>query len=144
MSGAEKNPDARWRQRFHSFRKAFGQLISAVEITRQRELSELERQGLIQAFEFNHELAWKTLKDYLEDRGEVGIHGSKDATRKAFSVGLLDDGDVWMEMIQSRNRSSHTYHEKTAAEIAGQIAGPYFLQFQKFEARFLKLEDSSS
>jgi nucleotidyltransferase substrate binding protein (TIGR01987 family) len=58
---------------------------------------------VIQAFEFTHELAWNTLKDFLESCGEAGIYGSKDATRKSFAAGLIEDGETWMDMIQSRN-----------------------------------------
>jgi nucleotidyltransferase substrate binding protein (TIGR01987 family) len=140
---AAKNPDIRWKQRLHSFRKAFAQLKGAVKITEERDLSELEKQGLIQAFEFTHELAWKTLKDFLESRGETGIYGSKDATRKAFATGLVEDGEIWMDMIQSRNNSSHTYNEDIATDIAEAIVGEYFERFVKFERKFVKLEKSS-
>jgi hypothetical protein len=64
-----KNTDVRWRQRFENFRKALTQLSSAAALTKQRELTKLEQQGLIQAFEFTHELALNTLKDFLESRG---------------------------------------------------------------------------
>lgn len=143
MSAGAKNPDVRWKQRLQSFRKALGQLRNAVLTSKQRELSELERQGVIQAFEFTHELAWNTLKDYLEDRGEIGIHGSKDATRRAFKVSLIPDDDLWMEMIQSRNRSTHTYNENTAKEIAALIIGSYFTAFEQFENRFSALANNS-
>jgi nucleotidyltransferase substrate binding protein (TIGR01987 family) len=138
-----KSPDIRWKQRFQSFQLAFGQLRSAVKIASARDLSDLEKQGLIQAFEFNRELAWKTLQDFLEDRGDNGIFGSKDATRRAFSAGLIRDGEIWMEMIQSRNRSTHTYNEKIANEIADLIVNDYFGAFEKFEQRFLHLESES-
>lgn len=95
-------PDIRWRQRLQSFRKAYGQLARAAALAQQRKLSGLEQQGLIQAFEFTHELAWNTLKDFLESRGASKLYGSKDATREAFAKGLIDDGDVWMGMIKSR------------------------------------------
>ena len=137
-----KNPDIRWKQRLHSFRKAFGQLKSAVKAAKERDLSELEKQGLIQAFEFTHELAWKTLKDFLESRGETGIYGSKDATRKAFATGLIEEGEIWMDMVQSRNRSSHTYNEDIATDIAEAIVTEYFARFVKFEQKFVKLEKS--
>ena len=140
---AANNPDVRWKQRFQSFRKAFGQLARAVKSATERDLSDLEEQGLIQAFEFNHELAWNTLKDFLESRGETAIYGSKDATRKAFAAGLLENGETWMEMIQSRNRSSHTYNEVIANQIAEAIVSKYFDTFAKFEKRFLELEGNS-
>ena len=142
MNTAAKNPDVRWIQRFHSFLKAFAQLRGAVKISEERALSELEKQGLIQAFEFTHELAWQTLKDFLENRGEIGIYGSKDATRKAFKAELIEDGETWMEMIQSRNRSSHTYNEAIANDIAKSITSDYFKSFKKFEKRFRGLEKS--
>jgi nucleotidyltransferase substrate binding protein (TIGR01987 family) len=107
-------PDVRWRQRFQSFGKAFAQLAAAADLAQRRKLTDLEQLGLIQAFEFTHELAWNTLKDFLESRGATNLYGSKDATREAFAKGLIARGDEWMAMIQARNRSSHTYNEKTA------------------------------
>ena len=69
--------DIRWKQRFNNYLKAFQTLVEAVELARSRELSKLEQQGLIQSFEFTHELAWNVLKDYLEDKGIAGLIGSK-------------------------------------------------------------------
>jgi nucleotidyltransferase substrate binding protein (TIGR01987 family) len=135
-----QNADVRWRQRFHSFRKAFGQLSAASDLARQRKLSELEQQGLIQAFEFTHELAWNTLKDFLEAKGATNLYGSKDVTRDAFARGLIQNGGEWMAMIQSRNRSSHTYNEKTANEIAEAILNSFVSEFEKFRATFTQLE----
>lgn len=122
--------DVRWQQRFSNYTKALAQLRQAVELAQQRPLSRLEEQGLIQAFEFTHELAWKTLKDFLEDRGIQNLYGSKDSTRRAFKVGLIENGQVWMDMIQSRNLTSHTYDEATAAKIAAAIRGEYFPEFE--------------
>ncbi len=136
-----QNPDIRWRQRLGSFRKAFGQLSKAVETARQRELSDLEQQGLIQAFEFTHELAWNTFKDFLESRGAPKLYGSKDATREAFASGLIENGDAWMAMVQSRNQTSHTYNEDTADEIAEAILHSYKDEFEKFLVKFTELEN---
>ena len=121
--------DIRWQQRFASFRKALGQLQSAVELSAQRELSPLERQGVIQTFEFTHELAWNVLKDFLIDQGDFEIRGSKDATRAAFKVELIQDGEAWMAMILSRNLSSHTYDEHVAEQLVNVIIRQYFPQF---------------
>jgi nucleotidyltransferase substrate binding protein (TIGR01987 family) len=134
-----KIPDVRWRQRFQSFGKAFAQLSAAAELAKQRKLSELEQQGLIQAFEFTHELAWNTLKDFLESRGTADLYGSKDATREAFAKGLIANGDEWMAMIQARNRSSHTYNEKAAREVAAAILSGFVPEFAAFQARFTEL-----
>jgi nucleotidyltransferase substrate binding protein (TIGR01987 family) len=143
MSGAAETPDVRWKQRLHSFQTALAQLRGAVNLARQRELSELEQQGLVKAFEFTHEMAWNTLKDYLEDQGETGIHGSKDATRKAFRFGLIEDGEVWMGMIQSRNRSVHIYNGEMAAEITRLVIQDYFPAFEKFGSMLQSLEKES-
>ena len=130
--------DVRWIQRFTHFVKALSQLKEAVELAQQRPLSRLEAQGMIQAFEFTHELAWNTLKDFLEDRGVQGLYGSKDATRAAFKAGLIENGEAWMDMIQSRNLTTHTYDEATAAQIISAIRSTYF---PEFEALRVKLDE---
>jgi len=117
----DRDPDVRWRQRLQSFRKAFAQLPKAAATAEKRDLSELEQQGLIQAFEFTHELAWKTMKDFLESRGTINLYGSKDAAREAFATGPIEEGEEWMAMIESHNRTSHTYNEEIANEVADAI-----------------------
>ena len=92
----------RWIQRADSFRKAFSRLKQAVDLAQQRELSDLETQGLIQGFEYTHELAWNTLKDFLQTQ-EFKLYGSRDTTRAAFKEGLIENGEAWMEMIRHRN-----------------------------------------
>jgi nucleotidyltransferase substrate binding protein (TIGR01987 family) len=74
-------------------------------------------------------LAWNMLKDYLLDQGNQNIKGSKDATRAAFKVGLITDGEQWMAMIQSRNLSSHTYDERTAEQLVNVIIQHYYPLF---------------
>ena len=130
--------DIRWVQRFNHFIKALSQLQEAVELARQRPLSKLEGQGMIQAFEFTHELAWNTLRDFLESRGVQNLYGSKDATRTAFRSGLIQDGETWMDMVKSRNLTSHTYDEATGGQIISAIRSAYLTEF---EALRIKLED---
>lgn len=130
--------DIRWQQRFTNYKKALAQLKEAVELSQQRPLSKLEKQGVIQAFEFTHELAWNVLKDYLEDQGHQNIKGSKDATRVAFKVELIADGETWMGMIQSRNLSSHTYDEQTAEYLVEAIIKDYFPLFVALQAEMRK------
>lgn len=79
------------------------QLENAVLLSHERDFTPLEEQGLIQAFEFTHELAWNVMKDYFADQGNISITGSRDAIREAFNKGLITDGEGWMEMIRSRN-----------------------------------------
>jgi len=128
--------DIRWRQRFNSFYKAFGQLERAVKLSNVRALTELEEKGMIQAFEYTHELAWKMLKDFLEEKGNSELFGSKDTTRLAFKLEIIDNGEVWMDMIKSRNLTSHTYNEDTAQSIVSDIKERYFDEFQKLKHRF--------
>src|ERR1039457_1710788 len=134
-------PDIRWHQRFANFRKALGQMEKAVELSRQRPLSELEQQGLIQGFEFVHELAWNVIKDFFEYQGNTSIMGSRDATREAFKRNLVSNGEGWMDMIDSRNKSSHTYNEETATEIADKALTLYFGLFQELDAKMQELLD---
>jgi nucleotidyltransferase substrate binding protein (TIGR01987 family) len=130
--------DIRWEQRFTNYKKALTQLKSAAELSRTRELSQLEKQGVIQAFEFTHELAWNVLKDFLANQGNQSIKGSKDATREAFKIQLVEDGEAWMAMIQSRNNSSHTYDEKLADELTKIIIETYYPLFEKFKIEMQK------
>lgn len=131
--------DIRWIQRSNHFTKALSQLQEAVELARKRPLSKLEEQGLIQAFEFTHELAWNTLKDFLEERGIENLYGSRDATRAAFKSGLIENGEAWMQMIASRNLTSHTYEEATAAQIVLAIFDVYFAEFEALHTKLAEL-----
>ncbi len=137
--------DVRWIRRSSQFNKVFSQLKEAVELAERRRLSRLEAQGLIQGFEYTHELAWKTLKDFLEARGVINLYGSRDSTRAAFGANLIENGETWMEMIQSRNLTTHTYNEATAAQIVAAILDRYFVEFRDLHARLelLKQEESS-
>ncbi|SJM95287.1 nucleotidyltransferase substrate binding protein [Crenothrix polyspora] len=130
--------DIRWQQRFTNYKKALLQLKDAVVLSQQRALSKLEKQGVIQAFEFTHELAWNVLKDFLQDQGNQDIKGSKDATREAFKVELIADGERWMAMIQSRNASSHTYDEQTAEHLVTAIINEYFPLFEILQIEMQK------
>lgn len=127
-----KNEEIRWVQRLNHFKQALEQLTAAVKLSETRELTDLEKQGLIQAFEFSHELAWNVMKDYFDYQGGNLITGSRDATREAFNKGILKSADVWMEMIKSRNQTSHTYNKKTAEEITKQIRTQYHTEFLNF------------
>ncbi len=133
-------PDIRWIQRFNHFTKAFARLKEAVELAQQRPLSKLEEHGLIQTFEFTHELAWNTLKDFLADRGAQNLYGSKDVTREAFKTGLIGNGEVWMDMIASRNLTSHTYNEATAAKIVSAILDAYAAEFEAIHNKLEQLK----
>ena len=130
----KNNADIRWIQRLDNYNKALSKLTDAVQLDKTKELSELEKQGLIQSFEYTHELAWKVMKDYFVFQGNTEITGSRDATRQAFKTNLIEDGDNWLEMIHNRNLTSHTYNEETSEEIYENIVTifyPLFVLFQK-------------
>jgi nucleotidyltransferase substrate binding protein (TIGR01987 family) len=130
--------DIRWKQRFDNFERALHQLTQAMALKAQRPLSELEQQGLIQGFEFTHELAWNVLKDYLEMEGIQGLIGSRSTAREAFKRGLVMDGEVWMDMIEKRNLSSHTYNQTVASTIVAAIAERYYPAFCELQTRLAK------
>jgi len=131
--------DIRWKQRFSNYIKALQNLSEAKVLSEERPLSKLEQQGLIQSFEFTHELAWNVLKDYLEDKGIVGLIGSKDATREAFKNGLLEQGEQWMDMITARNQTSHTYNTAVAEKIVHNILVNFYPAFASMAKKFTAL-----
>lgn len=130
--------DIRWKQRFDNYSKAFHELKEGLALANDRPLTKLEKQGVIQGFEYTHELAWNLLKDYLEFQGHVGLIGSRDTTREAFKRGLIADGETWMEMIKSRNLTSHAYDKDTAEQIYTTIFSRFFREFQFLYANFLQ------
>lgn len=130
--------DIRWKQRFDNYKRALYQLTLAVQLLQQRPLSDLEQQGLIQGFEFTHELAWNVLKDYLELEGIQGLIGSRSTVREAFKRGLIRDGEAWMDMIEKRNLSSHTYNQDVAATLAAAVYESYYPAFMALQERFAK------
>lgn len=126
--------DIRWKQRLDNFNRALHQLTLAVDLSQQRPLTDLEKQGLIQDFEFTHELAWNVLKDLLEYEGVQGIIGSRSAVREAFKRGLVQEGQAWMDMIESRNLTSHTYNQETAQALTQAILHTYYPCFVALQA----------
>ena len=125
--------DIRWEQRSSNYRKALAQLQKFID---KGKLSDLEEQGLIKAFEYTYELAWNTLKDFLEYKGQTGIYGPRDAIRKAFQLGLIEDGEDWMDMFRSGNQTAHTYNEETSKEVCGAVTNRYFALFKQFAIKF--------
>lgn len=113
--------DIRWQQRLANFNKALEQLDAAMTLDQERELTALEKQGVIQCFEYNYELGWQTLRDYLQWQGFTDLAGSRDTIREAYAKGLIRDGDGWMAMLAARNRTSHTYNLATANAILDSI-----------------------
>ena len=132
-----ENKDIRWQQRFNNYSKALSQLEKFIE--KGENLNELEEQGLIQSFEYNFELAWNLIKDYYENQGVTNIQGSKDAFRLAFNRGLITDGELWMQMIDSRVKTSHSYDKEKADEIADAVLHTYYALFKALHSTMGKI-----
>ena len=118
----ENLKEIRWRQRFENFDRSFKLLERTVSIEKP---TEAERGGLIQFFETTFELAWKTLKDYLESEG-FDVKTPRETLKQAFQTELLTEGSVWMRMLDDRNLMSHTYDEAGSKKIEEMIKNDYF------------------
>ncbi|MGE0018698.1 MAG: nucleotidyltransferase substrate binding protein [Draconibacterium sp.] len=118
----------RWKQRFQNFEKAFFQLKEAVE--RFDELTDLEKEGMIQRFEFTFELSWKTLKDFLESQN-VEAKFPRDVIKEAFHYEIIENGEVWLEMLEIRNLMSHTYDEETFKRTANEIFNRFYTEISR-------------
>jgi len=127
--------DIRWIQRLYNYQKALAALERAVLTAQERSLNEMEEQGLVKSFEFTFELSWNVLKDYLESKGFKDFHGSKDTFKLAFQEGLINDGEMWMEMIDNRNRSSHTYEENIAKQVISLVLSIYYTKFKELATK---------
>jgi len=115
--------EIRWKQRYENFKKAYTNLDAAV--SQFDSLSILEKEGLIQRFEYTFELAWETLKDYLESQ-DVEVRFPREVIKEAFKYSLIDNGDVWMDMLEKRNLMSHTYDENRFNLAVNKIKNNYY------------------
>ncbi|HNR80864.1 MAG TPA: nucleotidyltransferase substrate binding protein [Candidatus Pacearchaeota archaeon] len=125
----------RWQQRLKDFEKSAARLKEAAS---KKEFSDLEKDGVIQRFEFTFELAWKTLKDYLENQGFSGIASPKKALQKSFSMDLASDGNVWINMLEDRNRMSHPYSRAASEKIFQNIKKYYVPAIDELAANLKK------
>ena len=126
--------EERSRQRFENFTRALDRLREALAIP-EAEISDLEREGLVQRFHYTFELAWQVLADALEREGVVlDVASPRRAVREAFAVGLLDDGQLWMDMINDRNRTVHQYDETRLEAVVANVRSRYFAAFEALHA----------
>jgi nucleotidyltransferase substrate binding protein (TIGR01987 family) len=130
--------DIRWKQRFQNFERAFTLLDQAIGIDAP---SDVERAGLIQFFEMSFELAWKLLKDYLEAEGFT-IASPRDALKQAYQAHLIENGHIWIDALQDRNLTTHTYDEATAIAVENKIRQFYYpilaKLYQDFKGRIVQ------
>jgi nucleotidyltransferase substrate binding protein (TIGR01987 family) len=128
--------DIRWIQRFNNYRKALARLGEAIELSRERALSDLEQQGMIQAFEFTYDLAWKTLQDILRERQRPVTNGGPKAIfGQAMEDGYINDMEQWLALKEARGSTAHAYDEEMADQIAGFIVVRYYELFIQLETR---------
>lgn len=128
-------PDIRWQQRFDNYQKALVQLRQAVELSQTRPLSKLEEQGMIQAFEYTFELAWKVLKDYLTYM-KVEAKFPREVIKQSFQYELIEDGDCWLDMLDKRNLMAHAYDETKAQTALALIQEQYYQQLERMYDSF--------
>ena len=126
----------RWQQRLNSFNRAFEQLEEFID---KGKLNKFEIQGLIQCFEYNYEIGWKLLKDYLEYQGNNNITGARSSINESFKLSIIEDGQGWLEMMIARNKSSHTYNIDTTNEISEQIYNKFYPLLQSLKEKFNNL-----
>jgi len=124
----EQNQYMRWLQRYENFKKAFNYLVNALAINNP---SETERAGIIQFYEIAFELAWKTLKDLLTEEGFI-VKSPRDAIKIAFQAGYIMDGHTWLEALEDRNLTVHTYDEDTALNVLRKIQTDYYPVLEQF------------
>jgi nucleotidyltransferase substrate binding protein (TIGR01987 family) len=139
------NEKPRWIYRFDNYKRAFALLREAIETMQARELTQLEKEGVIQRFEYTWELAWKVLNDYLDTKGVVLETVTPAAVIKAaFAAKLIADGDLWMKALDARNKMSHTYNLKTFERIIADIRAQYFSVLDALHMTMLEkaLEDA--
>ncbi len=127
------NLDIRWKLRFYNFSKALGHLEKALQLENP---DLLQKAGIIQFFEICFELSWNLTKDYLENQGFNDVKSPRSAFKKAFEIGLIKDGHQWMELLQDRNLSAHTYDEQKATDLEQLIHHKYFPLLQELYFTF--------
>ena len=121
----------RWKQRFENFESAFMLLKEAFEKDI-AEMSDLEKEGVVQRFEYTFELAWKTLKDYLVYSGIVFDQITpRRVIKEAFAARIIEDGQTWIDMLEQRNLMSHTYDKETFDGVIQNITQRYFTALEQ-------------
>ncbi len=133
----ENHKEIRWQQRFVNLDRAFKQLKDA--INRFDDLDDLSKEGLVQRFEYTFELSKNTIKDYLESKGDIEKY-PRDIIKKAFQLQIIENGEIWIEMLEKRNIMSHTYDQATFVEIVTSIKDRYFVEIENL-VNFFKKEN---
>ncbi|MBX7245197.1 MAG: nucleotidyltransferase substrate binding protein [Candidatus Sumerlaeaceae bacterium] len=134
--------DLRWKQRLENFEKAYSLLCDALKDGEEK-LSDLEKEGVVQRFEYTFELAWKTMRDFLLYGGTQLVQITPRAViKEAFKAGVIPDGQVWIDMLEHRNLMSHTYDKAVFAETVRQIRARYILAMGEMLSFFRRSSNS--
>lgn len=120
--------DTRWNEKLNDFGKALLRLNEAIDESKNNSVSSTLKDGVIQRFEFCYEICWKLIKYYLENEGIQEAKSPKSTFREAFKIGIIEDGEVWIDMLNDRNLTSHVCDEEVAFDIYGKIILTYFKQ----------------
>lgn len=120
--------DTRWNEKLNDFGKVLLRLNEAIDESKNNPVSSTLKDGVIQRFEFCYEICWKLIKYYLENEGIQEAKSPKSTFREAFKIGIIEDGEVWIDMLNDRNLTSHVYDEEVAFDIYGKIISIYFKQ----------------
>lgn len=124
-------------ERFSQRQKEYYNALTRLKEALQEQETDLVIDGVIHRFEFTFELAWKTIKDYLEYMGLSEKTGSpREVIQSAFKQGIIENGEIWIEIMLSRNSLSHMYDEKASREIYNKIKEIYISEFEKLEIKF--------
>jgi len=124
--------DVRWKQRFQNFEKSLNYLQEGIKI-KNRDI--IQKAGLIQFFEISIELSWNLLKDFLEEQGFHDLKSPRDSIKKAFEVALIQNGHIWLQALNNRNMTSHTYDEEMADKVVEEIIHVYYPLLQQLYDR---------
>lgn len=125
--------DIRWKQRFQNYQKAVAQLKTALKI---HSPDDMQKQGIIQCFEYTFELAWKTMQDFMRYRWGHDIKGPRPVLEQAFQDDIITDGITWFDMLKSRNLTAHLYDEAVVEKIYHKVVNQYAALFITLEQFF--------
>jgi nucleotidyltransferase substrate binding protein (TIGR01987 family) len=133
--------DIRWQQRYANLQKALGQLQAAIAEHRRDPANELIVIALIKAYEFSFELSWKTLKDLLAWNG-LDVKLPREVLKQAFATGLIENGQIWIDMLEQRNLMAHTYDQARARQAADLICLHYWQELQWLQQSLQERQDN--
>jgi nucleotidyltransferase substrate binding protein (TIGR01987 family) len=125
--------DIRWKQRLSNFDKALSLLHTSLKINNP---SDLERAGIVQFFEITFELSWKLIKDFIESEGINELASPRQIIKKAFEIGIITDGHIWIKALDDRNATVHIYDNEVLLEIETAIRNIYQYEFELLQKFF--------